>query len=147
MNNTIYTKSFLLFIIGFLLLHVTSQAQVIQDSSVANEEIVGGEIMTYVEQMPEFYGGNEKLYTYVVENLKYPDLAKENKIEGTVYVSFVITKEGRITNVTQVNKALGWGLDEEAIRLVKSMPDWRPGKQNGKPVNCKFNLPIKFRLN
>jgi protein TonB len=147
MKNTLYIKSLLLLLMGFLLFNHQTQAQDIQDSSVENEVIVEGEIMTYVEQMPEFYGGNEQLYTYVVKNLKYPNLAKENKIEGTVYVGFVIPKEGKVTNVTQLGKAQGWGLDEEAIRLVKSMPDWRPAKQNGKPVNCKFTLPIKFKLN
>ncbi|GAB1447085.1 energy transducer TonB [Bacteroidota bacterium] len=105
------------------------------------------EIMTFAEQMPEFSGGAEELYKYLSKNIQYPPLARENSIEGKVILSFVVGADGKISQIEQVGKKLGWGLDEEAIRVVKSMPPWTPGKQNGKPVYVKFTLPIHFQLN
>lgn len=105
------------------------------------------EIMTFAEQMPEFAGGTEEMYKYLGKNIQYPPLARENSIEGKVILSFVVGADGKISQIEQVGKKLGWGLDEEAIRVVKSMPPWTPGKQNGKPVYVKFTLPIRFQLN
>ena len=105
------------------------------------------EIMTFAEQMPEFAGGTEEMYKYLGKNIQYPPLARENSIEGKVILSFVVGADGKISQIEQVGKKLGWGLDEEAIRVVKSMPAWTPGKQNGKPVYVKFTLPIRFQLN
>jgi TonB family protein len=104
------------------------------------------EIITMVEQMPDFPGGPEKLYEFIQKNLQYPKLAFENNIEGKVILQFVINQDGKIDSITQVGKKAGWGMDEEAFRLVKSMPNWMPGKQNGKPVNVLFTLPILFKL-
>jgi protein TonB len=105
------------------------------------------EIMTFAEQMPEFPGGTEEMYKYLSKNIQYPPLARENSIEGKVILTFVVGADGKISQLEQVGKKLNWGLDEEALRVVKSMPPWTPGKQNGKPVYVKFTLPIRFQLN
>lgn len=107
----------------------------------------GPEIMTFAEQMPEFAGGIEEMYKFLQKNIQYPPLARENGIQGKVVLSFVVGADGKISSIEQVGKKLGWGLDEEAIRVVKAMPPWTPGKQNGKPVFVKYTLPIKFQLN
>lgn len=112
-----------------------------------NGEGEGPEIMTFAEQMPEFAGGVEEMYKFLSKNIQYPQMARENGIQGKVILSFVVGADGKISQIEQVGKKLGWGLDEEAIRVVKTMPPWTPGKQNGKPVYVKFNLPIKFQLN
>ena len=99
-----------------------------------------------VEQMPEFLGGTEDLKRFIHQNLKYPQLARETGISGTVYVQFVVSKYGKIYDV-KVLRGIGGGCDEEAIEVIKSMPNWRPGKQNGVAVPVYFKLPIKFPQN
>jgi protein TonB len=84
---------------------------------------------------------------YLGKNINYPPLARESGIEGKVILTFVVGTDGKITQIEQVGKKLGWGCDEEATRVVKSMPGWKPGKQNGKEVTVKYTLPISFRLN
>lgn len=101
---------------------------------------------TYVEFMPAFPGGEEALAKFLRKNLNYPRMAQENDIEGKVFVQFVINPEGKISEVTTVGPHRGGGLDEEAVRVVKSMPNWKPGKQNGQPVSVRYNLPIGFTL-
>ena len=110
------------------------------------EEIPDDDIpMLVPEIMPEFPGGLPALYTYLRQNVNYPTYAKEIGIQGTVYLSFVVEKDGSISNV-EILRTVGGGCDEEAIRVVKSMPHWSPGKQMGRPVRVIFNLPIKFAL-
>lgn len=109
------------------------------------EEETDIEIFTVVENDPEFPGGMEALYKYLRENIKYPQLAKENNITGKVYVTFVVEKDGSIAN-PRVLKDIGGGCGQEAIRVVKSMPKWTPGKQRGKAVRVQFNLPVSFNL-
>lgn len=101
------------------------------------------EIFTIVEEQPTFGGGEEARQKFLSDNIKYPDLARENGIQGTVYVTFVVEPDGSISNV-QVLKGIGAGCDEEAMRVVKMMPKWTPGKQRGKNVRVKINMPIKF---
>jgi protein TonB len=103
------------------------------------------EPLTMVEEMPQFPGGAEALYPYIGKNLKYPEQAVEEGIEGIVYLSFVVETDGKITGVT-VLRGIGGGCNEEALRVVRSMPNWTPGKQGGKPVRVKYNLPIRFKL-
>lgn len=79
------------------------------------------------------------------KNLKYPELAKEKGIEGRVFVSFIIEKDGSISNIL-VKRAIGGGCEEAAVEMIKNMPKWKPGKQRGKPVRFQFILPIKFEL-
>lgn len=109
------------------------------------EEAAEEEIFTIVETQPSFPGGEAKLYAYLGNNMKYPPIARDNNIQGRVYVSFVVEKNGSITDV-KVLRGIGGGCDEEAIRVVKSMPGWSPGKQRGKSVRVRFNLPIVFKL-
>ncbi len=103
------------------------------------------EIFTVVEQQPEFPGGNSKLGEYLGKNIRYPSAAQRANVSGRVFISFVVNTDGSIQDV-QVLKGLGFGTDEEATRVVKSMPKWRPGKQSGRPVRVKYNLPISFTL-
>ncbi len=103
------------------------------------------EIFLVVEEDAEFPGGLEALSKYLSENIKYPQLAKENNIEGRVFVSFVVEKDGRVGNI-KILRDIGGGCGAEAVRVVKSMPRWKPGKQRGKPVRSQFNLPVNFSL-
>ncbi|WP_077924277.1 M56 family metallopeptidase [Spirosoma sp. 209] len=112
----------------------------------ANARPIEGEVFTVVEQPPVFPGGMEKLSVYLGEHLTYPAAARKAKATGRVFVSFVVTKTGDITDVN-VLKGIGYGADEEAMRVVAEMPRWEPARQNGQPVNLKFNLPINFQLN
>ena len=111
-----------------------------------DEEVVSeAPIFTVVESMPEFKGGMAQLYTYLGNNIKYPVMAKESGIQGKVYVTFVVERDGSITDV-RVLRGIGGGCDEEAIRVVAGMPSWKPGKQRGKPVRVQYNLPVRFTL-
>lgn len=110
-----------------------------------SEVSVDDEVFVVVEEQAEFPGGLDSMYAYIVKNLKYPELAKEKGIEGRVFVSFIIEKDGSISNV-KLLRGIGGGCDEAAVKMVKNMPKWKPAKQRGKPVRCQFNLPIKFEL-
>jgi protein TonB len=103
------------------------------------------EIFTAVEQNPEFVGGQAKMYQYLGENIKYPAAAQRANISGRVFVKFVVEDDGSIGDV-KVMKGIGFGCDEEAVRVVKSMPKWKPGVQNGKNVRVYYNMPIVYRL-
>ncbi len=117
--------------------------------AVVKEEVIEVEeskpVFTIVEEMPSFPGGEDARNKFLAENIKYPQQASENGIQGTVYVSFVVDSKGNVTDV-KVLRGIGGGCDEEAIRVVRSMPQWHPGKQNGKQVRVLFNMPIYFRL-
>jgi protein TonB len=112
---------------------------------IEEEVVEEAPIFTVVESMPEFRGGMKELYTYLGNNIKYPVMAKESGIQGVVYVTFVVEKDGSITDV-RVLRGIGGGCDEEAVRVVESMPNWTPGKQRGKPVRVQYNLPVRFTL-
>ncbi len=109
------------------------------------EEVAEETIFTVVENDPEFPGGMDALYKYLAQNIKYPQLARDNNITGRVYVTFVVEKDGSIAN-PKVLRDIGGGCGQEAIRVVKSMPKWTPGKQRGKAVRVQFNLPVNFSL-
>ena len=103
------------------------------------------EIFTVVEDAPGYPGGEEARMKFLRDNIKYPQMAKESGIQGTVYVTFVVERDGSVTDV-RVLRGIGGGCDDEAIRVVKLMPRWNPGKQRGKAVRVQFNVPIKFTL-
>jgi TonB family protein len=106
----------------------------------------GEEVFIQVHKAPEFKGGHEGLATYMVSNVKYPEAAKKNGVQGTVYVSFVVEKDGRVTNQS-VLKGASADLDAEALRVIQEMPAWKPGyNEEGKPVRVQMNLPVKFKL-
>jgi periplasmic protein TonB len=98
-----------------------------------------------IQEKPMFPGGDAELVRYVAENTKYPVIAQENGIEGTVYIRFVVTKTGDVGQAS-VMRAVDPLLEEEALRVVKSLPKWTPGKNNGNPVNVWFIIPVKFKL-
>ena len=102
-------------------------------------------IFDLVEENPSFPGGEKKLYEFLSKNLRYPEMAKENGIQGKVFIQFVVWKDGSIKDV-KVVKSIHNTLDKEAFRVVNKMPNWSPGKQQGKVVNTKFTIPIKFKL-
>ena len=112
---------------------------------VVEEEVVEQEIFQIVEEMPSFPGGEAKLMEFVAKNIKYPQIARETGIQGRVFVGFVVEPDGSISNV-KLLRGLGGGCDEEAVRIVKSMPKWKPGKQHGKLVRVSYTLPVLFRL-
>jgi protein TonB len=101
---------------------------------------------TVVEEMPSFPGGEESRLRFLQENIQYPQVAKESGIQGTVYVSFVVDSKGKINDV-RILRGIGGGCDEEAVRVIRMMPSWNPGKQAGKAVKVQFTMPIKFTLN
>ena len=112
---------------------------------VEDEVIEEEEVWVSVEEQPEFPGGSAKLMEYIQKNLKYPMMARESGIQGRVFVGFVVEKDGEITKV-QVLRGIGGGCDEEAVRVVQSLPKFKPGKQRGNPVRVQYTLPIVFRL-
>ena len=95
--------------------------------------------------MPEFPGGQGALLQYLSKSIKYPVIAQENGIQGRVSCSFVVEKDGSVTDV-QVLRGVDPSLDKEAIRVITAMPKWKPGKQRGKPVRVKYTVPVTFRL-
>ena len=95
--------------------------------------------------MPEFMGGDKARIRFLASNLKYPQAARKAGIQGMVYVTYVVEKDGSITNA-RLLRGIGGGCDEEAVRVVAAMPKWKPGTQRGKPVRVQYNLPIKFAL-
>ncbi len=103
------------------------------------------EVFVIVENQPEFPGGDSALFMFICMNLSYPDQARDNGLEGVVWVRFVVEKDGTISNVMLV-RDIGGGCGQAAVEMVKSMPRWKPGTQSGKPVNCEFILPVKFQL-
>lgn len=110
-----------------------------------DEETEEPTVFFIVEDMPEFPGGELALRKYIAENVRYPEMAKENEIQGTVYVRFVVNEKGAVTNV-EVLRGVDPLLDAEAIRVVKSLPNFKPGKQRGKAVKVSHSVPIKFAL-
>ena len=103
-------------------------------------------VFVVVETMPEFPGGQQALFKYLSENVKYPVIAQENGIQGRVICQFVVNKDGSIVDVEVVRSGGDASLDKEAVRVIKSMPKWKPGKQRGKAVRVKYTVPVNFRL-
>ncbi len=103
-------------------------------------------IFMVVETMPEFPGGQAELFKFLSQNVKYPVIAQENGIQGRVICQFVVNKDGSIVDVEVVRSGGDASLDKEAVRVIKSMPKWKPGKQRGKAVRVKYTVPVNFRL-
>lgn len=121
---------------------VLKAKEVIADEKPKEEET---KVFDVVEQMPQFPGGNAALFEYLSKHIKYPVIAEENGIQGRVIVTFVVERDGSITDV-KVVKSVDPSLDKEAQRVVKGMPHWIPGKQNGAAVRVKYTVPVTFRL-
>ena len=110
------------------------------------EESETNDIFIYVKNMPEFPGGVIALKRYIAKHISYPASARENGIEGTVFIRFEITKSGKIGK-TELQKGIDPLLDREAIRVIKTLPDFIPGMQGGKRVNVWYSVPVNFKLN
>ncbi len=117
---------------------------IIQDVAPQDQE-KPAPIFTVVEVMPKYPGGRDAMYKFLAENIKYPQKAKEEGISGKVYVQFIVEKDGQPTNF-KILRGVEESLDNEALRVLKIMPKWEPGKQRDKPVRVQYNLPIKFSL-
>ena len=138
----------LLLIINLLLwasIDCSAQSDTAFDSSVFTiaEYQFDTTVFTVVEHPPEFPGGSGALTEYLLKNVQYPPEAKKAISKDRVYVSFIVEVDGTRTNI-QILKGLGYGCDEEAVRVVQAMPRWVPGRQSGKPIRVKYNLPIPF---
>jgi len=103
------------------------------------------EVFQFVEEMPEFPGGETALMEFIAKNVVYPKEAQENGISGKVFIQFVVMKDGKISNI-KVLRGIDPSLDAEAVNVIKKLPLWKPGKQKGKPVNVSYTVPIKFAL-
>lgn len=103
------------------------------------------EVFVVVEEMPEFPGGVKALRTYLATAVKYPVIAQENGIQGKVYVNFVVNKDGTVSNA-KIARGVDPSLDAEALRVVSTLPKWKPGKQRGAPVRVSYTVPISFKL-
>jgi TonB family protein len=102
---------------------------------------------TFTDPMPQFPGGEEAFKAYLTTNLRYPEMERENGVQGTVYLSIIVEENGVVTHITPLREVYGGrGLTKEAIRVLKAMPAWTPGRMNGKPVRVKMNVPVKFKL-
>jgi len=113
-----------------------------QDSTNKTEEVIFDGI---AETMPEYPGGQAEMIKFIIKNIEYPTIAQENNISGKVYVRFVVEKDGNISDI-KVVRGVSPELDQEAIRVIKMMPKWKPGTQRGEPVRVTFTLPINFTL-
>jgi protein TonB len=128
-----------------------TQDGVTDDPNAVNPDVVqiiedtAKTVYQYVEQMPEFPGGQDELMAYLRKNTVYPTIAQENGISGRVYVQFVVNKNGEIVNI-KVVRGVDVSLDREAVRVIQSMPRWKPGKQNGNSVRVQMSLPVNFKL-
>lgn len=102
-------------------------------------------VLAVAEEAPEFPGGDKALFAYMKKELKYPEQAKAEGIEGKVFLSFIVELDGSLSGIRVLRAVNPW-LDSEAVRMVKSMPKWIPGKQNGQPCRVQMNLPVTFKL-
>ncbi|HYQ56007.1 MAG TPA: energy transducer TonB, partial [Draconibacterium sp.] len=109
------------------------------------EEVDEAQVFVIVEDMPEFPGGEIALRTYIANSIKYPVIAQENGIQGKVYVQFVVSKTGQVTDA-KIARGVDPSLDKEALRVVNALPPWKPGMQRGKAVNVSYTVPINFVL-
>ncbi|MDQ2658520.1 MAG: M56 family metallopeptidase, partial [Bacteroidota bacterium] len=116
-----------------------------ENASRMSEAAAQDKVFTVVEEQPEFPGGYDKMIAFIQENLRYPSNARQQGIEGTVYVSFIVEKDGAVTD-SKVIRGISPECDQEVIRMMKLSPNWLPGKQGGEPVRVRFVLPIKFAL-
>ncbi len=138
-----HSKFFLMILLLFLI-NQSLHAQVNSDTTIQKNDTI--KEFHEVSKMAQFPGGDYALYQFIGKNLKYPPTAFENEIQGTVIVRFIIQSDGSISDVVTLGKRVGWGIDEAAINVVKSMPNWEPAEFKGVPVPVRFRIPIKFEI-
>ena len=120
--------------------------EVLKAKEVIAQGVEGEKVFDVIEQMPEFPGGHQSLFNWLSANVKYPTIAEEFGLQGRVIVTFVIERDGSITDARVVVKSVDPSLDKEALRVVSSMPRWKPGKHKGETVRVKYTVPVTFRL-
>jgi len=130
--------SFILFICICFLLNA-------QEIKVAEKDSIDEPVFMIVEDNPSYPGGENAMIAYISNHIVYPQIEKTGGIQGMVIVSFIVEKDGSLSNI-HILKGVSPALDEEAMRVIKSMPNWKPGKQRGKEVRVSINLPIRFSL-
>lgn len=104
------------------------------------------EIYTIVEEMPDYPGGSAALNEFIIKNLVYPETARRDSVAGKVFMNFIVNESGKIENA-KILRGLTDDINNEALRVINMMPEWKPGKQNGKNVKVSYNLPLNFKLN
>lgn len=115
-------------------------------TNTADEQKDQDVVFMVVEEMPEFPGGTQGLFQYLSENVKYPVIAQENGIQGRVVCRFIVNTDGSITDIEVLRSGGDPSLDKEAVRVISSMPNWKPGKHKGKPVRVRYSVPVSFKL-
>lgn len=152
-SNPLARFKYLLFVplaIALLAMNSTAiranvQKKVVKTTKTTKKADASNKVYEVVEQMPSFPGGDAALMKYLAENIKYPVSAQKAKEQGRVVVQFIVEKDGAVTGVKTV-RSVTPALDAEAVRVIKAMPKWTPGKQGGQPVRVKYNVPVSFRL-
>ncbi|MDP3462934.1 MAG: M56 family metallopeptidase [Bacteroidales bacterium] len=119
--------------------------QILEQSTIQTVPQRDTAVFVVVEEMPVFQNGSEGMMKFLIENIKYPEQARKDSVQGRVFVNFIVEANGKVSNA-KVLRGIGSGCDEEALRVVNLMPDWTPGRQRGKNVRVSFNLPIMFKL-
>ncbi len=137
-------KFLMLASIGFVFSGMIANAQQTPDTSL-RVNIITEEVLTFVQQMPEFPGGEQSMLSYLRTNIDYPDSARLKNIQGQVIIRFVVNQAGDVTR-TEVMRGVHPLLDDEALRVVNQMPQWKPGTQGGKPKSVYYTLPVSFTL-
>ncbi len=115
----------------------------VNNCSAQSPNLLDETVFTVVEKQPEFPGGMSALVSYLQKNVRYPEAARKANVTGRVFLSFIVERNGQLTDI-QLLKGLGFGCDEEAMRVVQAMPGWKPGSQSGQMIRVKYNLPIAF---
>ena len=127
---------------GFM---ANAMAQHFDEGEEVIEQSESDKVFEVAEKMPSFPGGQDALFDFIEKNIKYPKVAEDNGIQGRVILTFIVKKDGSLSDV-RVAKSVDPSLDKEAVRIIKSMPKWNPGIHRGRYVNVKFTVPVTFRL-
>ena len=135
-------------LLGVMLFALNIQAQIATEKNNATDSVTTDEVFDFqvVDKKPKFPGGMTSLQSYINRNLKYPQISRENNSQGRVIVRFIIDSNGVVTSPQVVRSSGDCNLDMEAVRVIESMPKWKPGKHKGKPVRVLFTFPVIFRL-
>ena len=135
-------------LLGVMLFALNIQAQIATEKNNATDSVTTDEVFDFqvVDKKPKFPGGTTSLQSYINRSLKYPQVSRENNSQGRVIVRFIINSDGTVTSPQVVRSSGDCNLDMEAVRVIESMPKWKPGKHKGKPVCVFFTLPVIFRL-
>jgi protein TonB len=133
------------FIVSITVILLTINLNAKSQSTIIEDIKKDTSVLVVVEEAPEFQGGDQARIDYLIKNINYPKKARKEGIQGTVYITFIVEKDGKVSNV-RILRGIGGGCDEESLRVVKNMPRWKPGRQKGKNVRVQYNMPIKYTL-